>query len=376
MPPQSVAILCRTNHEVALAYHALLPNCPDLVVQNNVGYPISRMRHLGLWVDLLKKDLAEHGDRPLSQSIFDGVWVAYKALNIPEVTRPRTEDIVPRQLWDLCGRESSYPYLSHLIEFVEGIDSEDIVRLLGRKEDTVRPPVVSTIHKVKGLEFDEVIVLPSSSGFFASVGKSLVSSAAEEVRLQYVAMTRAKKRVAYFMGVRESSWLGVQPFAGDVGSGKLLDGAPKEVGISWAWETTDNYNPDAEETLGHIQQRVRVGDQLSVGGYDGRSLFHCDAAGRAQQVGRIAKDFGSGGQESDLVVSAVLRCMFDGNQYFWGRTARSVEEQGWGLVVLASGVLRGVSTPDRPAFVPRQPTNTRDTPVDTIVQRSTCYTGA
>ena len=188
----AVAILCRTNHEVALAYHALLPNCPDLVVQNNVSYPISRMRHLGLWVDLLKMDMAKHGDRPLSKPIFDAVEVAYKGSNIPEVRKPRTEDISPRQLWDLCGRESSYPYLSHLIEFVESIDSDDLVRLLGREEHLSRPPVVSTIHKVKGLEFDEVIVLPSSSRFPLSAGESLSSCAAEEVRLQYVAMTRAK----------------------------------------------------------------------------------------------------------------------------------------------------------------------------------------
>ena len=337
----TVAILCRTNHEVALAYHALLPSCPDLVAQNNVSYPISRMRHLGLWVDLLKGNLAQHGDRPLSSPIFDAVEVAYYESSIPEVRRSRTEDISPRQLWNLCVRESSYPYLSHLIEFVESIDSGDIVRLLGREEHLSRPPVVSTIHKVKGLEFDKVIVMPSSSGFFANAGKSLLGSAAEEVRLQYVAMTRAKTRIEYFTGPRERSWLGVQAFPGDIGSGMLLDGTPKEVGISWAWETTGTYNPDAEQTLAYIRERVRVGDPLSVGGFDGRSLFHRDEWGKVRQVGRIAKDFGSGGQKSDLAVSAVLRCVFDGKQYFGGGTARSVGEQGWGLVVLASGVLRG-----------------------------------
>lgn len=336
----AVAILCRTNHEVALAYHALLPSCPDLVVQNNVGYPISRMRHLGLWLDLLRMNLAQYGDRPLSETIFDAVEVTYKASNIPEVRRPRAEDISPRQLWNLCGRESSYPYLSHLIEFVESIDSEDLVRLLGREEHLSRPPVVSTIHKVKGLEFDEVIVLPSSSGFFESSGESLLGSAAEEVRLQYVAMTRAKTRVQYFIGPRERSWLGVQAFPGDIGSGKLLDGTPKEVGISWAWETTGRYNPDAEQTLAYIQERVRVGDQLSVGGGGFQSLLHRDESGKARQVGRIANNFGPGGEKSDLAVSAVLRCIFNGNQYFGGTTARSVEEQGWGLVVLASGILR------------------------------------
>jgi hypothetical protein len=363
----AVAILCRTNHEVALAYHAIFPSCPDLIVQNNVGYPISRMRHIGLWVDLLKMDLAQNGDRPLSEHIFEAVEVAYKASNIPEVRRPRAEDISPRQLWDLCGRESSYPYLSHLIEFVEGIDSEDIVRLLGREKHSSRPPMVSTIHKVKGLEFDEVIVLPSSSGFFASSGKSLIGSAAEEVRLQYVAMTRAKSMVEYFIGPRERSWLGGQAFPGDVGSGKLLDGTPKEVGISWAWETTGKYNPDAEQTLSYIEERVRVGDQLSVEGYDGRSLIHRDESGRARQVGRIARDFGSGGQKSELTVSAILRCVFDGKQYFGGKTERSVEKRGWGLVVLASGVLRAVSLTDRPVVV-AQPHDALEAAVETIEQ--------
>jgi superfamily I DNA/RNA helicase len=147
-----------------------------------------------------------------------------------------------------------------LIDFVESIDSEDIARLLGRGEQLTRSPVISTVHKVKGLEFDEVIILPSLSGFYEGAGKSLLGSAAEEVRLQYVAMTRAKTRVQYFLGPRERGWLGVQAFRGDIGRGKLLDGTPKEVGISWAWETTGKYNPDAEQTLAYIQERVRVGD--------------------------------------------------------------------------------------------------------------------
>jgi hypothetical protein len=230
-----------------------------------------------------------------------------------------------------------------LIKFVENIDSEDIFRLLGGEEHRSRPPVVSTIHKVKGLEFDEVIVLPSSTPFSASSGKSMLDSAAEEVRLQYVAMTRAKTRVQYFIGPRERSWLGVQVFTGNNGSGKFLDGTLEEVGISWAWETTGRYNPDAEQTLAYIQERVRVGDQLSVGGGGFQGLIHRDESGKTRQVGRIANHIGSGGEKSDLVVSAVLRCKFNGKQYFGGRTARSVEEQGWGLVVLASGILYVVS---------------------------------
>jgi superfamily II DNA/RNA helicase/cold shock CspA family protein len=351
---KAISILCRTNHEVAIAYHALLPSCPDLVVQNNVGYPISRTRHLGVWLDLLRMDLAQHGDRPLSEPIFDTVEVGYRESNIPEVRWPRTEDIRPRQLWELCGRETSYPYLSHLIEFVESIDSEDIVRLLGRGEQLTRSPVISTVHKVKGLEFDEVIILPSLSGFYEGAGKSLLGSAAEEVRLQYVAMTRAKTRVQSYLGPRERGWLGVQAFRGDKGDSKLLEGTLSEVGISWAWEATGTNNPDAEGTLAYIRDQVRVGDRLSVGS-NGRSLIHSDEAGRTRQIGRLANSVGMGGPKSDLAVSAVLRHAFDGNQYFWGSTAKCVSEQGWGLVVLASGVLRGVSRTDPAGMISQGP---------------------
>lgn len=153
-------------------------------------------------------------------------------------------------------------------------------------------------------------------------------------------MTRAKTRVKYFLGPRERSWLDVQTFPGSIESGKLLDGTPKDVGISWAWETTGRYNPDADQRLAYIRDQVWVGDGVSVDGYVGRSLFRRNGFGRARQIGRIAKDIGSGGQKSELVVSAVIRCVFDGNQYLGGTIARSVTEKGWGLVVLASVVLR------------------------------------
>lgn len=332
----TIAVLCRTNHEVATAYHALRSVCPDLIIQNNVSYPISRLRHIGIWIDLLKKELTESGDRPLTEMIFERVQSAYEKYMIPEVTKPRNEDIKPRQLWDLCFRESSYPYLSHLIEFVESIDSDDIVRLLGRTATTHLPPVISTIHKVKGLEFDTVIILPSTSRFSANSR----NSASEEVRLYYVAMTRSKKRLFYHIGPRENAWLNVEQYSGNEGTGKILEGKPEEVGISWAWETTMRYNPNAEATLNYIHQEVGVGDQLIIAGYDRKSLFHRDESGNTRQVGRIASAFGCGNQQSDLVVSVVLRCFYGGQQFFGGQTALSVQRQGWGLVVLASGILR------------------------------------
>jgi len=335
----TVAILCRTNAEVARAYNSLRSSCPDLIVQNNVSYPISRMRHMGIWISLLKNELDRQGDRPLHEPILKALEEAYLSFNIPETTRARDEDISPRQLWGLCAQETSYPYLSHLIEFIETLDSDHVIRLIGREVKSSRPPVVSTIHKVKGLEFDEVFVLPSSTGFFKGRGTSLLSSAAEEVRLQYVAMTRAKSGLTYFIGPRERCWWRAQEYLDDVVGVKCLKGELNEVGISWAWEKNEAYNSDAEATLSYIQERVRVGDRLSVEGYDGRSLFHHYESKGGRQIGRLANGIGSGDQNSDLAVSAVLRHPFDGKQYFGGTTAESVIVRGWGLVVLASGFL-------------------------------------
>ena len=335
-----MAILCRSNHEVAQAYQRLLPACPGLIVQNSVSYPVARLRHIGLWLDLVKTDLADNGDQALTDQIFERIWNTYQMCDIPEVRKPQADDLSPRQLWGLCAREISYPYLSHLIEFVEGLDSGDVVRLLGRGVENQHSTVLSTIHKVKGLEFDQVFLLPSLESFLFSNNKSVkfLDCAAEEARLQYVALTRARKSLTYFVSNRELAWHAGVRFTGNLGSGKILEGSPTEVGISWAWEAT-SYNPDPEARLDYIHRHVGVRDQLLIGG-PGRNLVHCGSTGRKSQVGFLARDSGNGSPSSDLKVSAILRCAYSGAQYFGGNTAVSVCRQGWGLVVLAEGVLR------------------------------------
>ncbi len=345
---RSTAILCRTNNEVAKVFHDLCKIYPELLIQNNVSYPIARLRHIGLWMDLLKEELKTGGDRALSIDLFNRVQAIYACLDIPEVMAPRPEDIAPDKLLDLCLKESSYPYLSHLIEFVDTLDSEDFTRLFGRSEGPKHSAVVSTIHKVKGLEFDQVIVLPSSARFplnrqnSARSWSSYIDDAAEEARLLYVAMTRAKRHLRYYLGPREKAWLGHEDFEGDEGNGKILSGKPDEVGISWAWETTD-WNRDAEELQHYIEQKVRVGDRLILGGVGrgfGRGIFHCDPKGSGRQIGFTSSSVDAGGKKSDLTVSAVLRCYYNGESFFGGSTAPQIREQGWGLVVMASGVLR------------------------------------
>lgn len=352
---KSIAILCRTNHEVAQAYHVLVQICPELVVQNSVSYPISRLRHIGVWLDAVRADLKSNGDQPLASVLLERSLTAYMESGIPEARDGQNVSPTPQQLWDLCLQESSYPYVSHLIDFIDNLDSEDVIRLLGAAKATVAAPVLSTIHKVKGLEFDIVYLLPSSTSFPFTERASILlhDDGAEEARLRYVAMTRAKRSLVYFVGDREISWFDSKPFSGVSSAGKILDGSPKEVAISWAWEGM-RYNPEPEGTLDYIRRKVKVGDTISVSGF-GRNLVHSLLPTESTQVGYLANSYGSGSTLSKLKVSAILRCIYADKQYFGGATAASIVQQGWGLVVLVSGVLRsdgndGATTDDGGQF--------------------------
>ena len=55
--------------------------------------------------------------------------------------------------------------------------------------------VISTIHSVKGLEFDTVIVLDCIDGIFPNAPEIGSKEDNEELRCFYVAVTRAKERL-------------------------------------------------------------------------------------------------------------------------------------------------------------------------------------
>lgn len=80
-------------------------------------------------------------------------------------------------------------------------------------KDTPLTIVLTTMHKVKGLEFDIVVVTPSFANLPLKPHRSYqpgeplkeddIADINEEKRLRFVAYTRAKKRLYIFNGVRE-----------------------------------------------------------------------------------------------------------------------------------------------------------------------------
>jgi hypothetical protein len=207
----------------------------------------------------------------------------------------------------------SYPYLTSLIALIEELDLDEMRLLLGTRNEQRAYGVVSTIHKVKGLEFDRVLILPSSGRFQAEDGQDITSQAAAEARLMYVAMTRAKESLRYYLGPREEAWMAGKPISGALNSAKMLEGTPKEVALGWAWGRNP-FNRDPDECQAYIEREVAVGDRLEIGGVGagkGKALLHRSKNGVTRQIGFLAKSTGAAGQEHDLIVSSVIRYSVD-----------------------------------------------------------------
>ena len=336
--PGSIAFLCRSNDEVASVHRQLAGAFPGLAVQSSENISISALRHVALWLDFLEAEAARQ-DQALTEPLRARLLESFQMeADIPEMRG----GLVPAEvqlatLWDLCTQETAYPHISALIQFLRALRSDDLQRFLGASKGA-DAAVVSTIHKVKGLEYDTVVVLPSRTRFGQQANK-IKADAAEEARLLYVALTRAKTRLTYYVGDRETAWghSEPKPFQGAQEQGLILTGTPKQVAISWAM-CRSSYNADPDAVQAYIETEVAVGDRLEVGGRSSRELLHRTSSGGLRQIGFIANAFGSGGRSSDLRVSAVMRYSADEKER--DRQAAAVAARGWGYVVLVEGVLR------------------------------------
>ncbi len=348
---KSIAILCRSNAEVASAYFHLKNVVSNLKVQGGANLRLADLRHVGLWLDHLEAEV-KIADRSLSPDLKGELLASFNEnFQIPETSRFQAAGQIQvslSDLWDLCDKEGSFQHLSDLIRFIRGLNVDELTRLVSRDRH-LSQPIVSTINKVKGLEFDHVIVLPSYIGFAQGLqagSPGLTLDAAEEARLLYVAMTRAKERLTYFVGDREHAWASAsdrKPFAPpNSNNQKVLEGLNGEVSLGWSSTKIYRFNDEPDACQNYIERHVRVGDAISVGGVKNMSLFHRNAAGEQRQVGYLAEKFGPGSTNSSLVVSAVVRWKPDVKRTgdFDANIASSVRQRGWAYVVLVSGQLR------------------------------------
>lgn len=341
--PGSLAVLCRSNSEVAEVHHHLAPKIQRLVVQSGANMSVAGLRHVGHWIDFIETEVLAQ-DRILNQSLKQELLGRFREkITIPETRSADVPSVDISSLWDLCCEEHAFPHLSNLLRFIRGLQTDELQRLQGSRPGDASA-VVSTIHKVKGLEFDSVVIVPSRTRFgedFAPAN-SLAKDAAEEARLLYVAMTRAKTRLVNLVGDREYSWAASPPrrFVGEHGQSQVLAGGLDEVGLGWAMQV-GQFNPDPDDCQRYIEQEVCVGDPIILGGLGSgahKGLMHCGKLGKLRQIGFIAKKYGAGNGNADLKVSAVVR--YGTNEKNPAVAGKLAGERGWGYAVLIAGRLR------------------------------------
>ncbi|MCB5412052.1 UvrD-helicase domain-containing protein [Pseudogemmobacter faecipullorum] len=341
--PGSLAVLCRTNDEVAEVHRALSTVFPQITVQSSENMRIADLRHVALWCEFLEDSLAS-SDRALSPTLREELLQGFRAsVAIPETANAAEGDVELGTLWDLCCGESVFPHLSTLLRFIRNLQRDELLRLTGQYGAS-HEVVVSTIHKVKGLEYDNVVIVPSRASFGDTTAgaEALEEDAAEEARLLYVALTRAKSRLVNFIGPREYAWARAQPRyqAGAEGGDKVLTGAHNQIALGWAFRRT-SFNPDPDNCQEYIERQVVVGDRLKLGGVGSRrgmTLIHIDRTGAERQIGCLASRMGSGAAGADLRVSAVIRYPIDIRDQ--GAVGVLCAARGWGYAVLVAGRLR------------------------------------
>ena len=342
-----VAVLCRTNFEAYEVYESLRGQFPHVQVQGRENLQLRRLRHVGKWLDICDRVIQDEGDLPMSPETFDYVHTAYRQQQISEVTHRanRQEYIYLNFLWDATLEENPRATLQYHTSLVRDLRMDDYLRMQGRTEipkwrekaakaGSASRILVSTIHKVKGLEFDSVVMMPSSSPLrLQRIDEEEQNRLrADEARLFYVGMTRAKHRLYFKVGKREHRWVrGGHDFE-EKPMGLYLTGNPREVFVSWPGLTTSNRQQ-------YIETMVKVGDELAL---NQSSLRHGKTAiGRlSKQVAETIRRIGRA-QNSVLRVHSVYRYPVDEDtlQHF-PNILDECRQRGWLYTVLVSGIIR------------------------------------
>ena len=236
--------------------------------------------------------------------------------------------------------------MAYFIALVDELRSDDYVRLLGktriprwvqrRDHDGLGRTLVSTIHKVKGLEFDTVVILPSEAEFpFAKEAETpdLRPCQADEARLYYVAMTRAQLHLAFALGEREWAWIRGERYHG-IAHGIILQGNPEEVYISWP-----GFDDIRQE---YIRTRVQCDDPIRLS----RTLNSIALMHLNRSIGLLSRatadQIGNANLENTrLRVRTVYRYPVNEEMYEEIRVQLTdrCRAQGWFYTVLLTGLI-------------------------------------
>ena len=224
---ENIAVFFRTNSEVCLGYELVSKmNCLDGVrirIQGSSVCELYRLREIYEIIDHLK----HNSSKPIVLDNFQTQnelkeYIKSLMANYPNWDRFYL-DFAYTLILEFLREEASdgqNHVFGDLADFIkESCQSNDteIFKIYDKyKKERIDPPpwvnlVLSTMHKIKGLEFDAVVIAPSYASLpfrgdnfdNSTPNKKEMEYIEEERRLQYVAYTRAKKILWVYKGARE-----------------------------------------------------------------------------------------------------------------------------------------------------------------------------
>jgi len=328
---ENVAILCRSNRECYEFYDRLVDsnNIPYDQIQllGAEDFPLYQLRHSGAILDACFK----HKDYDFAGTdVWEELLNEYEQKGFADLQRDREYLNI---LYTLVKKEVGRPRIRDIQSFIRETRTSDIERLTARVNPSNGKPkiTIATVHKVKGLEYDTVLVMPSSENFpFVSSRNFDSSYAAEEARLCYVALTRARNYLRISWGNRERSWASSSKYTSEYQElhRERLKGSPAEVFVSWGGQSA-HVKRGLQD---YIEKNVCIGDDIIL---RGRNLEH-----NQRVIGLVSKRSSGKLKKSDkLRVSNVIRYICgrhlrESKPEFWEILDIDIRKQGWFYLVL------------------------------------------
>lgn len=212
-PYKQIAILFRSNNEVYKGFQTLrklnLQNV-RIRIQGDLQYEFTRLRECFEIIEWIKSK-SEINKRVLIHEVRGKI---NELINQYPKWNHFYLRVMHAIVLDYFEQDDEKPSIDNLIEFITELSYKDdgqlykiyekhFVAVAGETNDT--EIVLTTMHKVKGLEFDAVITVPSITSLGNDERRAFSDVLEEEKRLEFVSYTRAKYRLVIFKGEREFS---------------------------------------------------------------------------------------------------------------------------------------------------------------------------
>ena len=336
-----VAVFFRTNNEVYHGYSLIRAlNIPDVRVriQGASECELFRKREIYAVIHMIEKE----GDKPLAlendqtknwvKNSVSG-WIA-KLKNWDSFYLDFAYTLVLDYLDFAAGDEERHTYLEMAEAIKQSLaeDNPQLYKIYDKYQnqrilrDKQMNVILTTMHKVKGLEFDAVIVTPSVASLpFDPSGDVDVDipltdfdreCIEEERRLLYVAFTRARKFLMAYLGTRENAVKTMRKYEGDDTS----------LGIRERHPGLDNYNIGYNAGYNFrnnktIVNSVEKNAPITIQRYDntdrnGRAFHVYNVMCNGQIVGQLSKS-SSIAQRMDDEEIKHLQGFFVSDVFYW-----------------------------------------------------------